>query len=175
MRLTVNLDEESDERLERLVQERNISKSQVVREAIRYYETVCHEWHDADEDAFGWYGRLLSSGEHRIFDVDHVDALLSAIGEPSQDLIDEWERIGHKHGVEWASQFTDFEQKLRVLEYCNWYSVTTIGGGEYALTTRSPTEAALMSAFMRGECAELGFDAEFRPVDQKILARHEGE
>lgn len=174
MRLTVNLDEESNDTLEGLVQERNISKSQVIREAIDYYETVCREWDHVDRDAFRWYARLLASGEHRIFDVDHVDSLLSAIGPPTDDLIEQWERIGRKHGVEWSSQFSDLEEKLRVLEYCNWYSITRIADGEYALTTRSPREAQLMAAFMRGECAELGLDAEFEPVDQKILATERG-
>jgi Arc/MetJ-type ribon-helix-helix transcriptional regulator len=174
MRLTVNLDEETNRTLEELVQERNISKSQVVREAISYYEVISRDWDHVKHAALQWYARLLASPEHQIFDVDHVDSLLSAVGEPSEAMIDEWERIGRKHGVEWASQFSDFEQKLRVLEYCNWYSITNISENEYALTTRGPVQAQLMAAFMRGECEELGFDAEFQPVDQKILARDFG-
>lgn len=170
MRLTVNLDDETDTALEELVQEQGISKSEIVREAIAYYQTICQEWQRVDHDLFEWYGRLLGSGEHRIFDIEHTEALLNELGDPSAELLTEWERIGHKHGIEWDSQFYDLEQKLRVLEYCNWYSLTKISDTEYALTTQSPQEAQLMCEFLKGECAELGLNADFQQVDRKILA-----
>jgi predicted transcriptional regulator len=169
MRLTVNLDGDSDETLERLAQAQGMSKSQIVRDAIDYYRIICQEWQHVDKEAFEWYARLLGSGEHRIFDVDHVDALLSAIGTPSEGLLSEWERIGHKHGVEWQAQFDDLETKLRVLEYCNWYTITKVSDDQYTLTTQSRREAALVCSFLEGECDELGLDTEFRQVDQKIL------
>jgi predicted transcriptional regulator len=169
MRLTVNLDDESHETLEELAQRENASKSQVVRDAIDHYDTVTSDWQAVDEDALDWYVRLLESGEHRIFDVDHIDAFLAEIGSPSESLLAEWERIGRKHGIEWAHQFDSVEKKLRVLEYCNWYSITSVADDQYALTTSSADEAALMRAFLVGECAELGLDIEARQVDQKIL------
>lgn len=171
MRLTVNLDPESDEKLEELERDKNISKSQIVREAIDYYEIICRRWQNVNREAFEWYARLLGSKEHRIYDVDHINTLLSQIGSPSENLLTEWNEIGRKHGVEWESQFADLEQKLRVLEYCNWYSITKISDTEYTLTTQSRQEAALVCEFLEGECTELGLDADFRQVDQKIIVK----
>jgi hypothetical protein len=169
MRLTVNLDSESETTLERLAEEQGASKSQLIRDAIEYYRIICQEWQHVDTGEFEWYARLLGSGEHQIYDVDHIDALLSAIETPPESLLAEWERVGHKHGLEWDTQFNDIEQKLRVLEYCNWYSITMISDDQYALTTQSRKQAALMCSFLEGECAELGLEAEFQQVDQKIL------
>jgi hypothetical protein len=169
MRLTVNLDDESHETLEELAQRENASKSQVIRDAIDHYDTLTSDWQNVDEGAIDWYVRLLGSKEHRIFDVDHITALLDEIGPPSEALLDEWERIGRKHGIEWADQFDSVEKKLRVLEYCNWYTITSVADDQYALTTDSEREAALMCAFLDGECAELDLDVDTRQVDQKIL------
>ncbi len=173
MRQTVNLDTESHERLEVLAQAENASKSQVIREALAHYYTLSHEWQDVSDDALAWYVRLLESKEHRIFDVDHIAALLDEIDSISEELLAEWERIGRKHGIEWADQFDTVEKKLRVLEYCNWYTITKIADDKWALTTESPKEAALMAAFLRGECGELGLDIDTRQVDQKIFVTDE--
>lgn len=169
MRQTVNLDAESQEQLEALAQEKNVSKSQVIRDALGHYNTIAREGQPVDRAKLEWYVKLLGSKEHRIIDVDHINAFLDEIGPPSEDLLDEWERIGHKHGIEWAGQFESVEKKLRVLEYCNWYTITTISESQYTLTTESEQEASLMCAFLRGECDELGLDVDIRQVDQKIL------
>lgn len=175
MRLTVNLDSESHDTLEELAQGEGMSKSQIVRNAIEYYELIHREWQNVDTESFKWYAKLLGSKEHRIFDIDHTEALMSAIGSPSEDLLFEWKQIGHKHGVEWAGQFDSVEEKLRVLEYCNWYSVTTIADNQYALTTQSESEASLVSSFLKGECEELDFDIDIRQLDQKIIVTDNSE
>lgn len=169
MRQTVNLDDESQEQLETLAQAQNVSKSQVIRDALDHYETVSTKWQSVDREALDWYVKLLSSAEHRIIDVDHINAFLDEIESPSEDLLAEWNRIGHKHGIEWSRQFDSVEEKLRVLEYCNWYTITTISEEQFTLTTESEAEAELMAAFLKGECEELGLDVELRQVDQKIL------
>ena len=169
MRQTVNLDEERYEALEELAQRENASKSQVIRNAIDHYGTVTSDWRGVEKEAIDWYVRLLESKEHRIFDVDHISALFEEIGPPSESLLEEWERIGRKHGIEWADQFDSIEKKLRVLEYCNWYTITRIDDGQYALTADSEHEAALIRAFLVGECVEIGFDIDTQQVDQKIL------
>jgi 4-hydroxyphenylpyruvate dioxygenase-like putative hemolysin len=169
MRQTVNLDEKSQEALEELARHENASKSQIIREAIQHYETVRLDWESIDDEALDWYVRLLGSKEHRIFDVDHIETLISEVCSPSEDLFNEWRRIGRKHGIEWAGQFESVEEKLRVLEYCNWYTITKIDHDTFALTTQSQTEASLFCAFLEGECQELGLDIETRQVDQKII------
>lgn len=169
MRQTVNLDSERHETLEELSQHRNVSKSQVIRDAIDHYDTVARDWRHVEDEALEWYVRLLESNEHRIFDVDHIESLMDAVGLPADALHQEWRRMGHKHGIEWADQFDSVEEKLRVLEYCNWYTITAVGDKKYALTTESETEATLFSAFLEGECEELGLDVDVRQVDQKIL------
>jgi hypothetical protein len=169
VRQTVNLDAESQEQLETLAQEQNVSKSQVIRDALDHYDTVSRKWQSVDREALEWYVKLLGSKEHRIIDVDHINAFLDELGSPSEELLAEWERIGHKHGIEWSRQFDSVEKKLRVLEYCNWYTITTLSEGQFALTTESEAEAALICSFLRGECEELELDVEMRQVDQKIL------
>jgi hypothetical protein len=169
MRQTVNLDDESHETLEKLTQQENASKSQVIRDAIDHYDTFISDWQHVDNEALDWYVRLLGSKEHRIFDVDHIAAFFDEIGVPPERLRNKWERIGRKHGIQWADQFDSVEKKLRVLEYCNWYTITSIADDKYSLTTDSEHEAALMLAFLDGECAEIGLDIDIRQVDQKIL------
>jgi hypothetical protein len=169
MRQTVNLDDEAHETLEALAQRENASKSQIVRDAIEHYDTVTGDWQHVDDGALEWYVRLLGSKEHRILDVDHLTALLDEIGTPSEDLIAAWRRIGRKHGIEWAGQFDSVEKKLRVLSYCNWYTITSVADDQWALTTDSERQAALVEAFLAGECAELGLDVDIRQVDQKLI------
>jgi Arc/MetJ-type ribon-helix-helix transcriptional regulator len=168
MRLTINLDSETDERLEQLVASGGESKSQVVREALRHYYRLQEEWSQTDEEELLWYVRLLSGTEHRILDVDHIDTLLAEV-DSVETLQSEWHQIGRKHGIEWQRQFDSLEKKLRVLEYCNWYTITTIDEDQYALTFQSEMEAALLGPFIEGECEELGIDIDMRTIGRKLV------
>ena len=168
MRLTVNLDEETSGLLEDLTKSAGVSKSQVVRDALAYYHQFSNEWSHVTQEQMEWYIRLLSGTEHRILDVDHVDTLLAEI-DSTKSLEPEWREIGRKHGVEWRNQFDSLKKKLRVLEYCNWYTITEIDDNEYALTFEDETEAKLIGAFIRGECDELGFDIDVRQISRKLV------
>jgi len=172
MRLTINLDSETDERLEQLVANGGESKSQVVRDALQYYYNLQEEWSQTDEQELLWYVRLLSSTEHRILDVAHVDTLLSEI-DSVEELQSKWYQIGQKHGIEWQRQFDSLEKKLRVLEYCNWYTITTIDEDQYALTFQSEKEADLLRPFIEGECDELGIDIDMRHIGRKLIVTDE--
>lgn len=172
MRLTINLDAETNELLEELVADGGTSKSQVVRTALSHYYRVQQEWSQVTEEQLLWYVRLLSSKEHRILDVDHIDTLLSGV-ETSDELTEEWRHIGQKHGIEWRQQFDSLEKKLRVLEYCNWFTITTVDDDQYALTFQNEKEADLMGAFIEGECEELGLDVETRYIGRKLVITDE--
>jgi metal-responsive CopG/Arc/MetJ family transcriptional regulator len=168
MRLTINLNAETNELLEELVAEGGTSKSQVVRNALSHYYSVHQEWSHVTEEQLLWYVRLLSSKEHRILDVDHIDTLLSSI-ETSEELMEKWRHIGRKHGIEWRQQFDSLEKKLRVLEYCNWFTITTVDDDQYALTFQDEKEADLMGAFIEAECEELDLDVEMRYIGRKVV------
>jgi len=182
MRLTVNLDSDTNEKLTELAEGEGASKSQLVRDAINHYHRLHHEWPHITKDQLIWYVRLLGGTEHRILDVEHVDSLFDRI-DSIEELESEWYKIGQKHGIEWARQFSTLRkhgiewarqfstlrEKLRVLEYCNWYSVTSVDENQYALTFSNEREANLISAFLRGECEELGFDIEIKQIDRKLI------
>lgn len=174
MRLTINLDSETSERLEELVANKGESKSQIVRDALSHYHRLQEEWSQINEDQLLWYVRLLSSKEHRILDVDHIDTLLSEV-DSTEELKEEWRRIGQKHGIEWQRQFDSLEKKLRVLEYCNWYTITTVDENQYALTFQNEIEADLMGAFIQGECEELGIAVDIRHIGRKLVVTDETE
>lgn len=169
MRLTVNLDEESEQWLDSLSESDDVSSSQVVREAIRHYGRLREEWDGIDEEQLLWYVRLLGGREHLIIDVDHLNVLFSEIGEFDESLIDEFRRIGQQHGIEWEGQFTELEEKLRVLEYCNWYTITNVAEGEYILTVDDEQSAKLVASFLAGECSELGFTLDIQALGRKVI------
>lgn len=168
MRLTVNLDDETSERLEGLSAAEGVSKSQIVRDAVTHYDRLQREWTQVDEERLRWYVRLLASSEHLILDVDHLDTLLEELDAP-EELVPTWRDIGRRHGIEWGNQFDSLEKKLRVLEYCNLFTITTIDDDQYALTFNNATEATLIAAFIEGECEELGFDIDIRQIDRKLV------
>ncbi|AGB17421.1 putative transcriptional regulator with CopG/Arc/MetJ DNA-binding domain and metal-binding domain [Halovivax ruber XH-70] len=168
MRLTVNLDDETSERLEGLSAAEGVSKSQIVRDAIGHYDRLQREWEQVEEERLQWYVRLLASSEHIILDVDHLDTLLDAVEDP-EALVPTWRDIGRRHGIEWGSQFDSLEKKLRVLEYCNLFRITALDDEQFALTFNNETEATLIAAFIEGECEELGFDIDIRQIDRKLV------
>lgn len=168
MRLTINLNAETNELLEELVAEGGTSKSQIVRNALSHYHSLHQEWSNVTEEQLLWYVRLLSSKEHRILDVDHIDTLLSSV-ETTDELMDQWRHIGRKHGIEWRQQFDSLEKKLRVLEYCNWFTITSVDDDQYALTFQNEKEADLMGAFIEAECEELELDVETRYIGRKVV------
>lgn len=168
MRLTVNLDPETNEKLTELAEGQGSSKSQLVRDAINHYHRLHQEWSGITEEQLLWYVRLLGGTEHKILDVEHIDSLFDKIDSVDK-LESEWYQIGQKHGIEWSRQFNSLQEKLRVLEYCNWYSVTSVDENQYALTFNDEIEAQLVGAFLQGECEELGFDIDIRHIDRKLI------
>jgi len=169
MRLTVNLDSTTETQIKELADRDGASKSQVIRNAVQRHHRMRQDWQQIQKEQLRWYVRLLGGHEHRIIDVDQLDALLDELGDPSEEILDEYRRIGRKHGIEWAGQFDSLEEKLRVIEYCNWYTVASVGDDEYALTTTSEREAKLVEAFIYGECDELGFDIDIRRLGRKLV------
>lgn len=174
MRLTVNLDEDTGEDLADLANRLGVSKSQVVRDAVQHYYKLNTEWDGVDEDRLLWYVRLLGSKEHRIYDVDHIDSILSEV-ESFERLRSEWHRIGREHGVRWAGQFPTLEKKLRVLEYCNWYTISSVEDDQYTLIFSDDREPPLVAEFLRGECDELGIDVDLKQIDRKLIVTNHSE
>lgn len=174
MRLTVNLDSETSEELEELANSQGHSKSQVVRDALTHYHDLKHEWQQVDEDRLKWFVRLLGGREHRIYDMDHIDSLLAEVDSIDR-LKTEWYELGKDHGVEWSGQFPSLERKLQVLEYCNWYTITSVDDDQYHLVFSNDRKAALVGEFLRGECEELGFPIDVNQIDRKLIVTEQSD
>lgn len=172
MRLTVNLDDESAEILESLCEggEDSPSKSQVIREALTLYNRLDGHWRETDIETLEWYVRFLSGQEHLILDIDHVDALFDAISD-DEDFEEAVSLIGRQHGIQWEEEFSTLEEKLHVLEICNWYRVNELDSGEYVLNVPVPEMTGFVRTFLEAECRELGISAEFRELRRKVIVK----
>jgi len=79
IRITVALDEEMAELLEKIKEETSLSQSELIRQALRFYQENRALTDASVKKRLNIYMDMLLSGEHVILDVDHWLLLLNII------------------------------------------------------------------------------------------------
>jgi hypothetical protein len=172
-RITLAIDEETNRLFEKIKKETGISKSELVRRALKFYlrnEPIMRGL--ADRKVYS-YLDMLPSGEHIILDVDHWLLFLKLV-ETSTEKEEFWEncrRIAKAHGEQLQHKVNSVEELLERLEACNFFKVMRESKDNYTLLLGSDIPKKFIRIFLEEVLAGMGFEGELKEDLAKIRVK----
>lgn len=161
-RISVALDDKTDELLNDLITRKNMTVSDIVRLAIITYSTLESEEGEVDIERLKKYAKLLYGGENVIVDIELWTCLLDEVTQRGTEEL--WEcikEIGEMYGGQFKNMGLSVKETLKYLEEAtNWFRLKANGGGSCQLILRSRNEAKLLKIIL-----ENMFKAQEIPVE----------
>jgi len=173
-RITVSLDEDATEALERLSNRTDESNSELVRQAISFY-AANQQVASADVSLdLEEYHEMLASGEHALLDIDFLHTLLEYSpdeGEQAEAFTRDLDRVARYHATEYAERFESLEEVLDWLSVCGFLTVRETTENTYHVVFPTENLKRFMLRFLRTSTAELPFEIEIEQGVSKALLR----
>jgi hypothetical protein len=172
IRVTISFDEKTYRFFENLKNEMDVSQSELIRRAIRFYYENKGALDPASSEKLSEYKEMLANGEHIILDVDHWLLFLKTV-EGSTGQSDFWNThrdIARSHAEQLAKKVTTPEALLKRLETCNLFKISRSDSApnEYTLLTGSGTQRRFVREFLEEAFAGMGFDANIKEDYSKL-------
>jgi hypothetical protein len=163
-RITVAFDQSTANLLEKITKETELSQSEVMRRALRFYNENKVMLDPAIRKKAYAYMDLLLSGEHVILDVDHWLLFLSLIGSsPEQEKFWSAHRaVAQSHKEQLKSKVRTAEDVLARLETCNFFRVTRNSEKDFTLILGSEVPKKFVKILIEEFFAAIGVKAEIR-------------
>jgi hypothetical protein len=179
IRVTISFDEKTYRFFENLKNEMDVSQSELIRRAIRFYYDNKGALDLASSEKLSEYKEMLGNGEHIILDVDHWLLFLKAV-ETSTNQSDFWNThrdIARSHAEQLAKKITTPDALLKRLETCNLYKISRSDSApnEYTLLTGSGTQRRFVREFLEETFAGMGFDANIKEDYSKLRVTLNGD
>lgn len=155
--------------LEKLSQEAELSQSEIMRRALRFYCENKALQDPVTSKKVHAYMELLLSGEHVILDVDHWLLFLRFI-EASPEAAKFWEehrKVAQSHKEQLRSRANTMESILTRLENCNFFRMTKNSDKDFTLILGSE----IPKTFVRILIEEFFFVAGIKAEIKENLAK----
>lgn len=132
-RLSISIDEESKEKLDRLKYETKKGTSELIRDLIDFGYEVYRSGVDI-ESLKAWID-YLAKRQHMILDIEHWRVIFSELENvDNNDFWRQMEEIGLSHAMQYKMKGLDNVEKiLKYVEKANWYEIKEEGKGIYTL------------------------------------------
>ncbi len=158
-RVTIALDRETSELLDKLKEDTKLSQSGVIRRAIQFYSENKEVIDQHGSERIKTYCEMLAHGEHIILDVDHFLLFLKLI-ESSPDKEKFWEdheMVAKSHAEQLPGKVSNVEDFLRRLEACNFFKLSIDREDEFTLILYSDTTKEFIKKILEGVLEGMGF------------------
>jgi hypothetical protein len=163
-RITIDLDDEINDLIEKLKKGKKISQSELIRNVIRFYHENENLVDISVRKKIYFYMDMLSSGEHVILDVDHWLLFLNAIeSSPEKEYF--WEKhreVAGSHAEQLRQKVHSVEDLLERLEACNFFKITRNSEKDFTLVLSSETTKKFIKIFLEEFFSTMGLKAEIR-------------
>lgn len=159
-RVTVNLDSESLEILEDIQDDLRISKSEVVRRGLKYFEVV-RDKGDLDAEELETTLDLRLRPDNLLFDIGIFQAFLEEIGDPSDKLKENIKSIGKDFYSEYCAIGLDQPiECLKRLERKNLFRLIISSEKRFTIIPVIPEMGKFLKVFFEGyiEASDLSGD-----------------
>lgn len=160
-RITVALDEETFELLDKMVSTDDDSRSEVVRKAIKFYRKF-KDIREMGTERLLTYLDMLSEGEHVILDIDRWLIFLELL-DSSDEKEEFWEKskkVAESHAEQLDSEINSFEDLLKRLEVCNFYNLDKVSDKEYTLMVNSKSAKGFVKKIVEDFSKSMGFSVQ---------------
>jgi hypothetical protein len=163
-RITVAFDKTTADLLEKISTEAQVSQSEVMRRALKFYNENKLLEDSATKKKILAYIDMLLNGEHIILDVDHWLMFLQLIStSPEQEKF--WshhKEVARAHWEQLKTKVHSPEEMLTRLEICNFYRLTKNAPNDYTLVLVSETSKDFIRIFLEEYFAAMGVKAEIK-------------
>ncbi len=169
-RITVAFDQSTAKLLEKATQEAELSQSEIMRRALRFYSENKALQDPTTSRKVHAYMELLLSGEHVILDVDHWLLFLRFI-ETSPESAKFWEehkKVAQSHREQLRSKASTMESILTRLETCNFYRMTKNSDRDFTLVLGSEVPKTFVRILLEEFFSVAGIKAEIKENFAKI-------
>lgn len=159
-RITVSLDEQTKTVLDTLTEERDGSQSEIVRNAIAFYEANIDVATGNAQDELWKYNKALASKDHLLLDRDFMHLFMKTLAEHGalEDFLDEAEQVAAYHVPEYQEDFDSIEELLGWLEFCGFLHYRRIDADSVQLIFHDQHIKQVMSKFTVHVLDGMGYD-----------------
>ena len=163
-RITVAFDKTTADLLEKISTEAQVSQSEVMRRALKFYNENKALEDSAIKKKIQAYSDMLLNGEHVIIDVDHWLMFLRLISSsPEQEKFwSEHKELARAHWEQLKTKVHSAEEMLVRLEACNFYRLTKNAPNDYTLVLVSEVSKDFIRIFLEEYFAAMGVKAEIK-------------
>jgi hypothetical protein len=169
-RVTVAFDKATANLLEKISGEAELSQSEIMRRALRFYSENYTLTDPALRKKAYAYMSLLLDGEHVVLDVDHWLLFLRLLeSSPDQERFwAEHREVARSHAEQLRGQVHSAEELLTRLETCNFYRLTKSSEREFTLIFGSELPKKFIQVFLEEFFKGLGVRAEIKENLSKL-------
>jgi hypothetical protein len=163
-RVTVAFDQSTAKLLEKLSQEAELSQSEIMRRALRFYFENKALQDPVTRKKVRAYMDLLLGGEHVILDVDHWLLFLRFI-EASPEAAAFWnehKKVAQSHREQLRSKASTMEEILVRLENCNFFRMTKNSEKDFTLVLGSEIPKTFIKILIEEFFSVAGIKAEIK-------------
>jgi hypothetical protein len=163
-RITVAFDKTTADLLEKISAESEVSQSEVMRRALKFYNENKALEDPAIKKKIHGYMDMLLSGEHIILDVDHWLMFLRLIvtSPEKEKFWTEHKQVARAHWEQLKTKIHSAEDMLARLEICNFYRLTKNAPNDYTLVLVSEASKDFIRIFLEEYFAAMGVKAEIK-------------
>ena len=163
-RITVAFDKTTAYLLEKISSEAQVSQSEIVRRALKFYNENKQLEDPATKKKIHAYLDMLLTGEHIILDVDHWLMFLRLIASsPEKEKFwAEHKEVARAHWEQLKTKVHSPEEMLYRLEVCNFYRLTKNAPNDYTLVLVSEVSKDFIRIFLEEYFAAMGVKAEIK-------------
>ncbi|TXT66371.1 MAG: Ribbon-helix-helix protein, copG family [Promethearchaeota archaeon] len=174
-RVTVALDEETYQVLQKLKEELKISQSDILRQSLKFFHKNRQvigkgTLNEQFNNRISIYLDMLAKGEHLILDLDHYLSFLDFINNsPEKEKF--WlshREIAKAHAEEFIHKISNLEEILFRLESCNFFKMIKESPTRYTLLLGSNIPKQFIKIFLEEVFDGIGIDIEIKEDFSKL-------
>ncbi len=162
-RISVSVDEQTLEILKELDSEEDISRSELLRRAVKFYHGT-RKFREYGTERLDTYLDLLSEGEHVVLDIDRwllfLD-MLDSIPE-KEEFWKKSEKIAESHAEQLSSRVQTPSDLLERLAACNFFRLSKTSDEEFTLIVNSEKSRRFVKRLLEDFSQSMGFDLEIQ-------------
>ena len=163
-RITVAFDKTTAELLEKVSAEAQVSNSETMRRALKFYSQNKALDDPAMTRKIHAYLDMLLTGEHVIVDIDHWLMFLRLISSSpeKESFWSEHKQVARAHGEQLKTKVHSPEELLERLEACNFFRLTKNSSKDFTLVLVSELSKDFIRILLEEYFSAMGVKAEIK-------------
>jgi hypothetical protein len=150
-RLSVSLDKESLDIINKYIPKYQGSKANIIRRALQILNGYEKTIDRISTESIEAYIEYLAKMEHLIIDIAHCKAIFTEIGEGSEKFWNEVYHIGEEHRKEFFDRgIKNIRDILKYFEKTNWYQLNIDTEYSYTLILTISESSKFIKTFFMG-------------------------